>query len=195
MPCCCVSIPIVAHSLAHLGSQAWEGWTAEWNTWEPASNIEPSLITDYEERQCEAEAEDEEEDMPLSLRFLASQPPNAAEPPTAAQPLKAAETPAAAEPTETAEPIETAGPSLAETEAEGVEVEQAQVVELSIQKILAHFVFPGAKKGSLQKVCVRVLYSDGSRSDYIPSEPLHGSAILCRYLKSKNGQKIKKYAS
>ena len=91
VPCCCVSIPIVAHSLAHLGSQAWEGWTAEWNTWEPASNIEPSLITDYEERQCEAEAEDEEEDMPLSLRFLASQPPNAAEPPTAAQPLKAAD--------------------------------------------------------------------------------------------------------
>jgi hypothetical protein len=158
--------------------QAWEGWTAEWNKWEPASNIEPSLISDYEERQCDAEAEEDEEDMPLSLRLLTSQPPKAV-----------------AEPPQAAEPMESAGPLLAETEAEGVEVEQAQVVELSIQKILAHFVFPGAKVGSLQKVCVRVLYSDGSRSDYIPSEPLHGSAILCKYLKSKNGQKIQKYAS
>jgi hypothetical protein len=167
-----------------LASQAWVGFTAEWNTWEPADNIEPSLISDYEERQCDAEAEEDEEDMPLSLRLLTSKPPKAV-----------AEPPKAAEPMESAEPMETAGPLLAETEAEGVEVEQAQVVELSIQKILAHFVFPGAKVGSLQKVCVRVLYSDGSRSDYIPSEPLHGSAILCKYLKSKNGQKIQKYAS
>ena len=73
-------------------------------------------------------------------------------------------------------------------------MEQSEVVELSIQKILAHFVWPGAKVGSLQKVSVRLLYSDGSRSDYIPSEPLHGSDILAKYLKTKNGQKIQKYA-
>ena len=41
-------------------------------------------------------------------------------------------------------------------EEEGIEVEPADVVELAIQKILAHFVCPGAKVGSLDKVRVRV---------------------------------------
>ena len=121
--------------------------------------------------------------MPLSLYL----------PFNGAQATKTAESTETAVPMETAEPTETAEPALPDTEDGGVEVEQEQVVELKVQKILGHFVFPGAKVGSLQKVCVRLLYSDGSRSDYIPSEPLHGSAVLCKYLKSKNGQKIQKY--
>lgn len=127
--------------------------------------------------------------MPLSLHlpFKRTQAIETAEPTETAVPMETAE------PVGTAEPVETAEPVPWDTDDGGVEVEQEQVVELKIQKILGHFVFPGAKVGSLQKVCIRVLYSDGSRSDYIPSEPLHGSAILCKYLKSKNGQKIQKY--
>jgi hypothetical protein len=77
----------------------------------------------------------------------------------------------------------------------GVEVAQHEAVELRIQKIIAHFVFPGAKPGSLEKVGVRVLYSDGSRSDYIPAGPFRfqGASFLHTHLKSKNGQRIQKY--
>ena len=77
----------------------------------------------------------------------------------------------------------------------GVEVAHEEAVELSIQKIIAHFVFPGAKPGSLEKVGVRVLYSDGSRSDYIPAGPFRfqGASFLHKYFKSKNGQRIQKY--
>ena len=129
--------------------------------------------------------------LPLYLSFNSGQP--TAEPIEAAEPMQTVEPTEAAEPMQTVEPMEAAESSPPDPEDAGVEVEQAQVVELRIQKSLGYFVFPGAKVGSLQKVCVRVLYLDGSRSDYIPSEPLHGNAILCKYLKSKNGQKIQKY--
>ena len=77
----------------------------------------------------------------------------------------------------------------------GVEVAKEDAVPLDVQKIIAHFVFPGAKQGSLEKVGVRVLYSDGSRSDYIPANPFrfHGATFLQQYLKTKTGQKIQKY--
>ena len=47
--------------------QAWAGWSEKWNTWEPAANIETSLIKDYEERQREADEEEKEEALPLAL--------------------------------------------------------------------------------------------------------------------------------
>ena len=78
-------------------------------------------------------------------------------------------------------------------ENDAVEVEPCDAEELQPVKLLGHFVFPGAREGSLHKVCVRVLYSDGSRSDYIPIEPFAGSPLLNKYLKSKQGQKIHKY--
>ena len=97
---------------------------------------------------------------------------------------------------ETDEGPEMEGGDVPESDwGDGVEVAHTEAVQLSIQKIIAHFVFPGAKPGSLEKVGVRVLYSDGSRSDYIPAGPFRfqGASFLHKYLKSKNGQRIQKY--
>ena len=119
--------------------QAWDGWSEEWNTWEPASNIEASLIADYKERQHEAEEEEMQEaqaGLPVVLRLCGPGCPTTAEP------------------METDTQLEDEGEVAGEV---GVEVAQHEAVELSIQKIIAHFVFPGAKPGSLEKVGVRVL--------------------------------------
>ena len=93
---------------------AWEGWTADWNTWEPAANINPSLIADYEERQREADEtveEDPLDDVPLAER-------------TAALPRV-------------------------------VEVEQADVVALSIKKVIYSSLCVSRGKGRVSREGMR----------------------------------------
>ena len=66
-----------------------------------------------------------------------------------------------------------------------------------IVKISGHYVYGGARAGSLHNVYVKVLFADGTSSGrgYVPCEPLEGTDVLRAYLKTKNGQKIAKYSS
>ena len=65
---------------------------------------------------------------------------------------------------------------------------------MSITKVYDHKVYGGARVGGMYNVYLRVLYSDGTRSNgVIPGEPLVGSAELAAYLRTAKGKKIAKY--
>ena len=130
-------------------------------------NIESSLLADYEERAAEAQQQSINE-----LEALLAPTEQESEHITSEQNLMC----------------------HGHRDGADVEVEACDAEELRPVKLLGHYVFPGAKEGSLHKVCVRVLYSDGSRSDYVPVKPFEGSALLQKYLRSKQAQKIHKYA-
>ena len=66
---------------------------------------------------------------------------------------------------------------------------------LGVTKVVRHWVYSGAKPGSLHNVYVSLAFSDGrtTRSAFVPSQPLLGSRVLLAYLDSKDGGRIRRY--
>ena len=75
-----------------------------------------------------------------------------------------------------------------EPEAVEVEVDSGAATPLTVAKITGHHVYGGARAGSLYNIYVRVLYSDGSKSNgMISAEPLAGTDALTAYLATGRG--------
>ena len=83
--------------------------------------------------------------------------------------------------------------------ADGAAAEADMAIGLEVRKVEKHFVYSGARPGSLQSVYVRLLFEDGSHTEggYESAEPLAlsecGRAALLAYVKTKSGSKIAKY--
>jgi hypothetical protein len=67
---------------------------------------------------------------------------------------------------------------------------------MSVARISGHRVGRGALRGSLHNILIRLEYADGGRSaGHVPSEPFRGSGVLAKYLQTREGQKLARYAA
>ena len=79
------------------------------------------------------------------------------------------------------------------------DVDDSMQVDVAVSKVLRHYVYRGARAGSLYNVYAKLLFEDGSCSmgGVEPVEPLakseSGREALRAYVKTKKGAKIAKY--